>query len=254
MKIKVLGCSGGIGPGRRTTSLLVGESLLLDAGTGICDLSFADMTAITDVLVTHAHLDHVAGLALMIDTVFDRIQHPVVVRATEETISTLRQHLFNWQLWPDFTQLPNTTAPRLRYEPLSVGKPIRHGNLHITPFPSLHTVPTVGYAIQDEEGVFAFTGDTYTDESLWAGLNALPRLDKLMIDCSFTDEDAELGRESRHFTPAVLGRELARLKHRPELLLTHHKPGAEHQISRQCTRALKGWEYQHLRRGDTISF
>jgi hypothetical protein len=74
-----------------------------------------------------------------------------------------------------------------------------------------------------------------------------------MIDCSFTDEDAELGRESRHLTPAVLGRELVHLKHRPELLLTHHKPGAEHQIARQCERALKGWDYRHLRRGDIIS-
>lgn len=253
MKIKVLGCSGGIGPGRRTTSLLVGDRLLIDAGTGVCDLSFAAMTAITDVLVTHAHLDHVAGLALMIDTVFDRINHPVTVRSTEETLGTLREHLFNWQLWPDFTQLPSTAAPRMRYESLAVGRPVEHGGLRITAVPALHTVPSVGYALQDEAGVFVFTGDTYADQSLWAGLNALPRLDKLMIDCSFTDQDAELGRESRHFTPAVLGRELAQLRHRPELLLTHHKPGAEHQISRQCARSLKGWEYRHLRRGDTIS-
>jgi cAMP phosphodiesterase len=253
MKIKVLGCSGGIGPGRRTTSLLVDDRVLIDAGTGVCDLSFAAMTAVTDVLVTHAHLDHVAGLALMIDTVFDRISHPVCVRASEATIATLREHLFNWRLWPDFTQLPSAANPRLRYETLSIGQTVQLGDLQVMPFPALHTVPNIGYALSTGGGTFAFTGDTYTDSTLWAALNALPRLDKLMIDCSFTDEDAELGRESRHFTPAVLGRELAHLKHRPELLLTHHKPGAEYRIGRQCARALTDWEYRHLRRGDTIT-
>src|SRR3569833_975084 len=134
MKIKVLGCSGGIGHGRRTTSLLVDETLLLDAGTGICDLSFSAMAAVRDVLVTHAHLDHVSGLALMIDTVFDRIKHPIVVRTTAETIAILREHLFNWQLWPDFTQLPDTNAPRLRYEPLAVGEAVELGAVRVMPF------------------------------------------------------------------------------------------------------------------------
>ena len=253
MKIKVLGCSGGIGPGRRTTTLLVGERLLIDAGTGVCDLSFSAMSAITDVLVTHSHLDHVAGLALLIDTVFDRIKHSVAVHASAATLATLREHLFNWQIWPDFTQLPNSAEPRLRYQEVTVGRPFDLGGCRITPLPALHTVPAIGYALEDAGGIFAFTGDTYTDDALWAGLNALPRLDKLMIECSFTDEDAELGRDSRHFTPAVLGRELQRLKHRPELFLTHHKPGAERPIARQCARALSGWSYHHLRRGDTIS-
>ena len=35
MRIRVLGCSGGIGAGSRTTALLIDEDVLIDAGTGI---------------------------------------------------------------------------------------------------------------------------------------------------------------------------------------------------------------------------
>ena len=39
MKFRVLGCSGGIGARARTTSFLVDDDVLLDAGTGVEDLS-----------------------------------------------------------------------------------------------------------------------------------------------------------------------------------------------------------------------
>ena len=38
MKVKVLGCSGGIGGNLRTTGFLVDHDILIDAGTGVSDL------------------------------------------------------------------------------------------------------------------------------------------------------------------------------------------------------------------------
>ena len=54
MRLRVLGCSGGIG-GRhlRTTSFLVDGDVLIDAGSGVGDLSLAELTHIDHVLVTH---------------------------------------------------------------------------------------------------------------------------------------------------------------------------------------------------------
>jgi ribonuclease BN (tRNA processing enzyme) len=124
--------------------------------------------------------------------------------------------------------------------------------LNVTPFEVLHTVPAVGYLIDGGEDVFAFTGDTYADERLWNFLNRQPRLDRLMIEIAFPDQDAELGRISRHFTPGLLGQELKKLRHRPKLFLTHHKPGTERAIEQQCLAALAGWDYSHLKRGDMI--
>ena len=67
MKLRVLGCSGGIG-GRhlRTTSFLVDHDILLDAGSGVAELSVGELAAIDHVFLTHAHLDHVLALPLMI--------------------------------------------------------------------------------------------------------------------------------------------------------------------------------------------
>lgn len=252
MKIKVLGCSGGIGPGRRTTSLLINDHILLDAGTGVGDLSFGQLARLDEVLLTHSHLDHVCGLALSLDTLFEIARHPLRVHATEATIDTLRQHLFNWKLWPDFSVLSCGDTTRLLYAPIAVGETRTIDDFVVRPFEAAHTVPTVGYALEGPRGTFAYTGDTGSDERLWKGLDALERLDLLMIEVSFTDDDIELGHRSKHLTPALLAEGLAQLRHRPRLLLTHHKPGRELGIRRECARALRGWHYRHLKRGDTL--
>jgi ribonuclease BN (tRNA processing enzyme) len=115
-----------------------------------------------------------------------------------------------------------------------------------------HTVPAVGYIVEAGGPVFAFTGDTAASDEIWSRLNALPRLDHLMIEVAFPNSDAALGELSRHFTPALLGSELAKLRHRPVLHLTHHKPGTEAVIAAECAVALAGWHYRHLRTGDEI--
>jgi phosphoribosyl 1,2-cyclic phosphodiesterase len=69
MRIRVLGCSGAIAKDCRTTSFLIDEDTLIDAGTGVGDLSLDEMRKIEHVFLTHSHLDHVAALPLMVDTV-----------------------------------------------------------------------------------------------------------------------------------------------------------------------------------------
>jgi ribonuclease BN (tRNA processing enzyme) len=252
MRIKVLGCSGGVGPGLRTTGLLVDDEILVDAGTGVGDLSLAQMGRISDVFLTHSHLDHVCGLAFMADNLFGMIERPLHVHGSVETLKALRDNLFNWVLWPDFSKLPDEEHPLLIFHALEpeVAKPVE--GIKVTPFPVLHTVPAVGYLIDSGEGVFAFSGDTYADDRLWDFLNRQPRLDRLMIEIAFPDEDTELGLIAKHFTPSLLGSELRKLRHRPKLYLTHHKPGTERAIEQQCLTALAGWDYSHLKRGDII--
>jgi ribonuclease BN (tRNA processing enzyme) len=102
------------------------------------------------------------------------------------------------------------------------------------------------------DAVFAFSGDTWATDRLWDFLNALPKLDHLMIEIAFSNQDAELGRIARHFTPALLGTELAKLRHRPRLHLSHAKPGSEQAIIDECRTALSGWDYRHLHCGDVL--
>ena len=253
MRIKVLGCSGGVGPELRTTSLLINDDILIDAGTGVCDLSLEQMSRISDAFITHSHLDHVCGLAFMADNLFDLIDRPLRVHAIAETLETLQTHLFNWKLWPDFSKLPDEKNPLITWHEVRVGEANRVNGHTLTAFKVLHTVPAVGYALEGDNGTFAFSGDTYTTDDLWNALNALKRLDHLMIEIAFTSDEDELARISRHFTPALLGRELKKLRHRPKIYLTHHKPGCEPVIEQECRVALAGYEYQHLKRGDVIS-
>lgn len=254
MRIKVLGCSGGVGPGLRTTSLLLDDEILIDAGTGVGDLTLAQQRRISHIFLTHSHLDHVCGLAFMADNLFDLIDRPLQVLAPAETLQAIRAHVFNWKIWPDFSKLPNESQPLLRFREMAIGQPYDLGQeRQLTAFTVLHTVPAVGYALESPKGTFVFSGDTWANENLWAFMNQLPRVDKLMIEIAFPDEQEALGQASRHFTPSLLGRELTKLRHHPELFLTHHKPGCEQLIEKQCRSALSGWRYHHLQRGDLIT-
>ena len=117
MKVRVLGCSGAIAKDCRTTSFLIDDSILIDAGTGVGDLTLEQMRRIDHVFLTHSHLDHIATLPLMLDAVSSLRNTPVQVHALPATLDALRQHVFNNTIWPDFTRLPTPEAPFLQLQP-----------------------------------------------------------------------------------------------------------------------------------------
>ena len=121
MQIRVLGCSGAIAKDCRTTSFLVGDSILIDAGTGVGDLTLEEMGRIDHVLLTHSHLDHIAALPLMLDSVSSLRRSPVQVHALPATIEALQAHVFNNTIWPDFSVIPSQASPFLRYQAFSTG-------------------------------------------------------------------------------------------------------------------------------------
>lgn len=254
MKIEILGCSGGVGPGLRTTCLRINDTVLVDAGTGACELPLDAAAALTDVFLTHAHLDHTVGLAFIADNRIGRVAAPLTVHAQADTLERVHNHLFNWEVWPDFSALPDAEHPTLRFAPTPAtsATPLQCRGLAFSQFPSLHTVPTTGYAIEHDSGVFAFTGDTYGHPQMWQSLNALERLDHLMIEVSYGNALAEIGEVSRHLTPARLAEQLQALHHQPQLLLSHHKPGHENAVREQCRAALGDWRYRHLQAGDIL--
>ena len=52
MQVRVLGCSGAIAQGCRTTSFLLNQHILIDAGTGVGDLPVEEMLRIDHVLLS----------------------------------------------------------------------------------------------------------------------------------------------------------------------------------------------------------
>lgn len=226
MKVRILGCSGGIG-GRylRTTSMLVDHDILIDAGTGVGDLSLAELVLIDHVFVTHSHLDHIACIPFMVDTVGEMRSRPLTLHATEATLEIIRRHIFNWSIWPDFSEIPTPQQAFLRYETLKQGRSVELAGRRITALPANHTVPAVGYQLDSGAASLVFTGDTTTNDALWKVVNRIRNLRYLLIETAFSNRERELAVVSKHLCPSMLAEELKKLQHSPEVFITHLKPG-----------------------------
>lgn len=224
MKLRILGCSGGIGGCLRTTSMLLDEDVLIDAGTGVGDLAVGDLAQIDHIFVTHSHMDHVTSIPFLADTVGWMREKPITVYATRETLGILREHLFNWKLWPDFSQIPDPARPILRYETVEVGVPVSLGGRKITPLPANHVVPAVGYHLDSGRKSLVFSGDTTTNDALWPHVNAIANLRYLIIETALSDGERELAVASKHLCPSLLAEELEKLTTFPEIYITHLKP------------------------------
>ena len=226
MKIRVLGCSGGIG-GRhlRTTSLLVDHDVLIDAGTGVGDLAIAELAQIDHVFLTHSHLDHTACVPFIVDTVGEMRNRPMTVHATAATLEILHNHLFNWATWPDFSVIPTADAPFMRFSPLELGEEITIDGRRFVPLPAEHTVPSVAYQIDSGAASLVFSGDTGPCPELWEKVNAIENLKYLIIECAFSDRERRLAELSKHLCPSMLMEELTQLQRDAEVFITHLKPG-----------------------------
>lgn len=260
MNIRVLGCSGAIAAGSRTTAFLLDGDILVDAGTGVGDLTLEELAGIDDVLLSHSHLDHVLGVPLLADSVMRRRaaagRPPIRVHALPETLQALRDFLFNGVIWPDFTRLPTAQRPVLALVPFEVGQVLRLGGRRIEVLSAAHTVPAVGFAAFARENggrCWAYTGDTGPNLALWARLAQLD-VAHLVIETAFRDEEAALAAASRHLCPGALGAallpELGRLPPDLQLHITHVKPGDVEAVMAQVAQLGLRIEARALRAGD----
>lgn len=253
MQLSVLGCSGGVGSGLRTTTLQIDEDILIDAGTGVGDLGLEQMARIRHIFLTHSHLDHIASIPLLVDSIFDRINEPIVIHALEATIQALRTHIFNNVIWPDFASLPNPQNPVMTYQVMAPGQTFTVRNISIEMVPVNHVVPGVGYIVSNSRKVFAFSGDTTSNDSFWSRLNQLEQLDLLIVEAAFPDRDIEICRRAGHYCPSLLGKDIAKLKHQPEVYITHNKPGDEEDIFAECKQAITTHHINRLSAGSQFT-
>jgi ribonuclease BN (tRNA processing enzyme) len=225
MRVRVLGCSGAIAKDSRTTSFLIDGDLLVDAGTGVGDLSLEEMRGVRSVLLTHSHLDHVAALPLMVDSIAAALDEPIHVYALPGTIAALKAHIFNNVIWPDFSRIPTPQSPFVSFHEIRVGQVLRLGDKSVEVLPAVHTVPACGFAISASQGCWVFTGDTERNPAFWRRMNQL-EVSALVIETAFSNRERELAERSLHLSPCALATELDCIdknKHFP-IFITHTKP------------------------------
>jgi ribonuclease BN (tRNA processing enzyme) len=207
MKVRVLGCSGAIARDCRTTSFLIDGDVLVDAGTGVGDLTLEEMKGVGHVLLTHSHLDHVAALPLMVDAIASSLTRPIRVYALAGTISALQAHVFNNVIWPDFSRIPSPESPFISFHELRPGETLEITGKRIEVLPAVHTVPSCGYAVSSGKGYWIFTGDTERNPAFWRRVNNMD-VAALVIETAFSNRERDLARRSLHLSPNVLAEEL----------------------------------------------
>ena len=237
MKIRVLGAYGAEGLGQRPTAFLVNERILVDAGTVGGALTSAEQRMIQHVLISHAHLDHVAGLAFLTETIAfaGETREPLTIASVEPVVEALRTGVFNNIAWPDFAQIP-PEAPVMKYRTLVEEAEQRVGDLWVTPVAVNHSVPTTGFILHDGSTGFIFSGDTGPTEAIWKAARGLRGLRAIILECAYPDRLTTLADVARHMTPERIRRELDKLPAGVPVWIYHIKPQFYDEIAEELSR------------------
>ena len=225
MELRILGCSGGEADGERLTGLLINGCVAIDAGSITPALTVAEQVRIRHVFISHSHLDHICTLPFFTKNIFGHTQEPVEIHALPETLDVLRRHLFNDELWPDFSVIPSPNDPTIRYTEIEPERTYEVCGLRITPIRVNHLVPCVGYKVEDGRDAFVFTSDTAETDRIWEVANTTDNLRLVIAEASFPNEQAPLAEASKHLTPARLGVELKKLQKQVPVRIYHLTPG-----------------------------
>ena len=193
---------------------VIDGSVAIDAGSLATSATRDEFENVRDIVLSHAHLDHISGLPLFIDDLFPSLKEPVRVHASRPVIDALEQHVFNWVVYPRFSELNNDHGPVIGYHEFVNAKTFEVRHLSVTPIDVNHKVPSSGFVISDGKTTVAISGDTAEAGGFWDFTNGLQALDALFIECAFPNEHEELAKKSFHLTPRKLERELARFKNK----------------------------------------
>lgn len=215
MKIKLLPSTfekDGAASGRQhLTTLIVDDLISFDAGSLAMACSDEQRSSIRDIVISHAHLDHIAGLPLFIDDLFATLTEPIRIHAAASVIDVLETHIFNWKVYPRFSELTNDFGPVTEYVEFEPGSKFRIGKYSITPIEVNHKVPSCGFIISDGQTTIATTGDTAPTETFWTRVNDLPSVDAVLVECAFPNRLSELADLSFHLTPEKLSEEIGKV-------------------------------------------
>lgn len=218
MKLLLLGTAG-YHPSetRHTACLMLPEAgIVLDAGTGFFRVRQHLQTPTLDILLTHAHLDHVAGLTFLLSTLHEKQVERVTIHAAADKLAAIREHLLSEHLFP--APLP------CNWQPLPSG-PLEIGGARITHFPLDHPGGSIGYRLNWPNRSLAYVTDT-TAAADAPYVAHLQDVDLLVHECNFPDGQEEWAAKTGHScaTPVAQVAAAARAK---RLILTHLDPLAD---------------------------
>ena len=254
MKLRVLGCSGGELRRHRTTCFLVDGALAIDAGALTAALSLEELLEVDDIVLTHSHLDHVKDVPLIADLLIGRRTRPLVVHASTACARALREYLFNGEIWPDFTRLPDARHPVITIKPFHPRRRFAIGRYAVQPVPVAHPVESVGFVLSDGDDTIAISGDTGPTTAFWEAVNAAENVRALLVETSFPTRLQAIADVSGHLTPRTLAGELSKLERDGfPVYLYHLKPAFISELKRELS-SMKLHGVRILATGEELRF
>jgi ribonuclease BN (tRNA processing enzyme) len=257
MKIKVLGCSGAEYPGHHLSGFLLDGKILFDAGSLTNVLDKKNQLKIEHVFITHPHLDHILGILLLADNIiYGKIRRKVNIISIHSVVKAIKKNLLNGVVWPNFTIIPNARNGILNFTTIKLGQSVKINDYSIVPYQVNHSVPAVGYLVEDKRGKrFFYTGDTGPSDNVWEKLREKlreKRIHCLIIEVSLPNKMEEIAIKIGHLTPWLLKKEILKIKNKPEkIYITHLKPRYLEIISTELQR-LKMDNIKLLRDGEIV--
>ncbi len=254
IELHLIGCNGGIGgSARQTTCYGIGERVVIDAGTGLGTLPLERLARIDHVVLTHAHLDHVAALPLMADSVGGWRASPLTVWAHPQVNTLLRTHLLNDHVWPDFTRLPSEDQPFIVLRDMPADGADIDG-YRIEPLPADHGIPACGYRVAAGGVAVAFSGDTADCPPFWERVANDEQLAAVVVECSYPLAMSSMAELTRHMHAGQVAARLAALRAGVAGVVIHRKPGLEDEIARDLRSLPHGGDLRLPEPGDTYRF
>lgn len=230
MNIKLLGAHNCESQNTRFPSLLIDDTIAVDAGGLTSSLSFPAQQKIKAVLLTHRHYDHIKDVPIIAMN-FYLSGATINICATLPVYEALTAHLLDGELYPNFLERPQGN-PAIKFIVIEPHKIEQIEGYSILPVPVNHSVPSVGYQITSPDGSRVFyTGDTGPGlADCWKLVS--PQL--LIIEVTLPNRYEAFGRESGHLTPGLLEQELVVFRelkgYLPQVAIVHMNPELEEEI------------------------
>jgi len=253
MQIRVVGCDGGVAPGKLTTCFQLSESLLIDAGSICSGLDFNEQSKVRDIIISHTHLDHVRDLGFLADNMLGEVDR-VNIYALSEVNRDLKKHFFNDRIWPDFTKIPTIQNPFYKLHDIEPEQKYEFGDLTVLAVRVDHAVTSTGFILEDQDGAVIISGDTGPTERIWQVCKTYNNIKGYIIELAFPNSQQAIADAAKHFTPATLKKELRKFSRNDiEIALYHLKPKYAAEIRNEI-EVFENYSFKYLHNGEVLNY
>ena len=205
MNVTVAGNANGTDRCAPVSNIIIDGNTLIDCDSSIETLRVEQLLHIHRVLLSHAHFEHCGGLPFLLACHAEYNGPGITLYSQQETIDSLKAHLFNDELCPDYTAITTPAGEALlRFIPVEVGDALPLPDGMATALPAQHKVPAVSWLIEGPWRALAYTCDSTCCPAFWHWAANVPSLSDIICEITYSNEQNEKAHAEGRMTPVML--------------------------------------------------